>query len=90
MQTEKLSGIVERVTYANEDKGYSVIKIKSKGYSELITLVGNMASISVGAVVAVTGSWTHNAKYGKQFNVTGWEETVPATVYGIEKYLGRD
>jgi len=47
-----------------------------------------MASVSVGAVVAVTGSWTHNAKYGRQFNVSAWEESVPATVYGIEKYLG--
>ena len=50
--------------------------------------MGNMASVSVGAVVAVTGTWTHNAKYGRQFSVSTWEESIPATVYGIEKYLG--
>ena len=61
--SEKLSGVVERITYANEEKGYSIIKINCQGYSDLVTLVGNMASVNVGAVVAVSGSWTHNPKY---------------------------
>ena len=39
---EKLRGVVERVTYANEEKGYSVIKIKCKGYNDLVAVVGNM------------------------------------------------
>jgi len=86
--SEKLSGVVERITYANEDKGYSIIKISCQGYSDLVTLVGNMASVNVGAVVAISGSWTHNPKYGKQFNVTSWEESIPATVVGIQRYLG--
>ena len=85
---DKLRGVVERVTYANEEKGYSVIKISCKGYSDLVTLVGNMASVNVGTVVTVTGEWIHNVKYGKQFNVSSWEESVPASVYGMEKYLG--
>jgi len=86
--SEKLSGVVERITYANEEKGYSIIKINCHGYSDLVTLVGNMASVNVGAVVAVSGSWTHNPKYGKQFNVASWEESIPATVVGIQRYLG--
>ena len=85
---DKLRGVVERVTYANEEKGYSVIKISCKGYSDLVTLVGNMASVNVCTVVTVSGDWTHNVKYGKQFNVSSWEESVPASVYGMEKYLG--
>ena len=85
---DKLRGVVERVTYANEEKGYSVIKISCKGYSDLVTLVGNMASVNIGTVVTVYGDWTHNVKYGKQFNVSSWEESVPASVYGMEKYLG--
>ena len=47
-----------------------------------------MASVNVGTVVTVSGDWTHNAKYGKQFNVSSWEENIPASVYGMEKYLG--
>jgi len=85
---ENLRGVVERITYANEEAGYSVIKINVKNYSELVTVVGNMASVSVGTVVTVRGEWGHNPKFGRQFNAQSWEESVPATVYGIEKYLG--
>ena len=85
---EQLRGVVERITYANEEKGYSVIKIAVKNYGDLVTAVGNMASVNVGTVVTVKGDWTHNPKWGRQFNVESWEESVPATVYGIEKYLG--
>ena len=35
----KLRGIVERITYANEETGYSVIKIKSKEYIDLVTVI---------------------------------------------------
>ena len=85
---EQLRGVVERITYANEEKGYSVIKIAVKNYGDLVTVVGNMASVSVGTVVTVRGDWAHNPKYGRQFTVESWEESVPATIYGIEKYLG--
>ena len=85
---ETIRGVVERITYTNEEAGYSVIKIKVKNYAELVPVVGNMASVNVGAVVTVYGEWTHNPKYGKQFAAQSWEESVPATVYGIEKYLG--
>ena len=85
---DKLRGVVERITYADEDKGYSVVKAACKGHAGLVTFVGNMASVSVGAVVTVAGEWTQNSKYGRQFNVSSWEESVPASVYGIEKYLG--
>ncbi|MCL2096986.1 MAG: AAA family ATPase, partial [Oscillospiraceae bacterium] len=85
---EQIRGVVERVTYANEEKGYSVIKIAVKNYDGLITVVGNMASVNIGTVVTVRGEWTHNPKYGRQFNAFSWEESVPASIYGIEKYLG--
>ncbi len=85
---DNLSGIVERITFVNEENGFSVIKIKSSGYSELVTVVGNLAYVNVGSVVSLKGQWTHNSKFGKQFNVRLCTETVPATVAGIEKYLG--
>lgn len=85
---EKLRGVVERITYENEDTGYSVIKIKSKGYIDLITVVGSMATVNVGSVVTLKGLWVSNPKYGRQFEVKEWEESLPASIYGIEKYLG--
>lgn len=85
---DSLRGVVERVTYSNEETGYSVIKIKCKGYIDLVTVVGSMATVNVGAVVYIKGFWTSNPKYGKQFEVHQWEEALPASIYGIEKYLG--
>lgn len=85
---EFLSGVVERITYENEETGFCVIKIKSKGFSELITVVGNMAAVSVGAVVQLKGDWKVDSKFGRQFSVKEYKETLPATVVGIEKYLG--
>ncbi len=85
---EYLSGIVERITYNNEENGFSVIKIKSRGYAELVTVVGNLAAVNVGAAIRLKGDWRHDSKYGRQFSVVDYRETVPATVTGIEKYLG--
>ncbi|MEG2303674.1 MAG: ATP-dependent RecD-like DNA helicase [Cellulosilyticaceae bacterium] len=85
---ERLRGVVERITYANEETGYSVIKIKCKGYMDLVTVVGSMATVNVGSVINIKGFWSSNPKYGKQFDVKEWEEALPASIYGIEKYLG--
>lgn len=85
---ERLSGIVERITFVNEENGFSVIKIRSKGYPELVTIVGNMAAVNIGAVVNLQGEWGYDSRYGRQFNVQCYRESIPATVVGIEKYLG--
>lgn len=85
---EYLSGVVERITFINEENGFCVIKIKSKGFSKLVTVVGNMASVNVGTVVSLKGEWKYDAKYGKQFCVISYNETMPATIAGMEKYLG--
>ena len=85
---ERLRCVVERITYQNEQNGYSVIKCRAKGYQDLVTVVGSMAEVHVGSVLSLTGSWKVDAKYGRQFSMETYEETLPATVYGIEKYLG--
>lgn len=80
--------VVERITYQNEDNGYTVLKIKAKGFSDLVAAVGNMGAVNVGSVLSLKGEWKHDSKYGRQFSVREYEETLPATVYGVEKYLG--
>ena len=80
--------VVERITYQNTENGYSVIKCKAKGYSDLVTVVGNMPEVHVGSVLSLGGNWKMDAKYGRQFSMETFEETLPATAYGIEKYLG--
>ena len=85
---EHLRCVVERITYRNEENGYSVIKCKAKDYSDLVTVVGAMPDVHVGAVLSLEGFWKIDSKYGRQFSAQKWEEALPATVYGIEKYLG--
>ena len=80
--------VVERITYQNPENGYSVLKVKVKGYDDLVTLVGNLLEVPVGSVLLCRGEWKVDKRYGSQFVAATWEETMPATVYGIEKYLG--
>ena len=80
--------MVERITYQNEKNGYSVIKCRARGFSDLVTVVGNMPEVHIGAVLTLTGTWKVNPKFGRQFTAVTFEETLPTTVHGIEKYLG--
>ena len=84
----KIRGVVERITYQSAENGYSVLRVAVKDYNELVTVVGNLIDVNVGSVLLIEGEWTVNKKYGTQFSAYKWEETVPATAFGIEKYLG--
>ena len=85
---DHLRCVVERITYQNETNGYTVIKCRAKNYNDLVTVVGSMPDVHVGSVLQLTGAWRIDPKYGRQFSMETFEETLPATVFGIEKYLG--
>lgn len=85
---EHLRCVVERITYTNQENGYTVLKVAARNYNDLVTVVGIMPDTHVGSVLSLEGFWKMDAKYGRQFSVERFEETLPATVYGIEKYLG--
>ena len=84
----KLRCVVERITYQNAENGYSVMKVKVKGYDDLVTLVGNLLEVPAGSVLLCEGEWRVDKRYGQQFQCETWEEVMPATAYGIKKYLG--
>ncbi len=84
----KLRCVVERITYQNPENGYSVMRVKVKGYNDLVTLVGNLLEVPTGSVLLCEGDWKADKRYGNQFVAESWEEVMPATIYGIEKYLG--
>lgn len=84
----KLRCVVERITFQNAENGYSVMKVKVKGFDDLVTLVGNLLEVPAGAVLLCEGEWRVDKRYGQQFQCETWEEVMPATAYGIEKYLG--
>ena len=85
---EKIKCTIERITFQNPENGYSVLQATIKGYREEQTLVGTFHEVTVGAVLTVEGSWRVDKRYGRQFAVESWTEELPATVIGIEKYLG--
>lgn len=85
---ETLQGVVERLTYHSEESGYTVARLKAPRTSELITIVGNFANIQAGQTLQLEGIWREHPKYGQQFQVNQYRETKPATLTGIEKYLG--
>lgn len=84
----KIRCVVERITYQNPENGYSVLKCRVKDYADLVPVVGNLLDANVGSVLLAEGNWKVDARYGRQFVAENWEETLPATVYGMEKYLG--
>ena len=45
---ESLSGLIEHVTFFNEDNGYGVLKVKAEGHRDLVAVVGSLASVGAG------------------------------------------
>lgn len=85
---EYLSGTIERITYHNTDNGFCVLRVKVKGHKDLVTVTGNVPSISVGEYVKCSGIWHNDRNHGKQFKADFLKSLPPDTLEGIEKYLG--
>ena len=85
---ETLQGILERIVYENPDTGYIVGRLSARDHSELITVVGNLASVNPGESLLLQGEWVDNARYGRQFQIEKYETILPANIVGLRKYLG--
>lgn len=83
-----LQGQIERITYTNEENGYTIARVKVYGQRDLVTVVGNLMAPTPGEILRMKGEWANHPKYGEQFKVVYYNTAVPATVYGIRKYLG--
>jgi exodeoxyribonuclease V alpha subunit len=86
--SEVLLGTVERITYYNEENGYTVAQVTPEGREYTVTVVGNLLDVSPGESLRLHGQWASHARYGRQFQVERYTTVLPATVAGIEKYLG--
>ncbi|MGW0699210.1 SF1B family DNA helicase RecD2 [Streptomyces sp. NPDC002867] len=84
-----LEGVLERITYANEENGYTVARVDTgRGAGELLTVVGSLLGAQVGESLRMEGRWGSHPQYGKQFTVENYTTVLPATVQGIRRYLG--
>ncbi len=86
--SDHLAGVVERVTFHNEENGFSVLRVQARGRRDLVTVVGHAASVSPGEFVQAEGTWVNDRVHGLQFSARRLAAVAPTTVEGIEKYLG--
>lgn len=84
---EVISGLIERITFHNEETGFCVLKTKVKGHKDLVTIIGSLPAVSAGEWVEAEGIWIQDRQYGQQFKSQQLRLTPPTTLEGIEKYL---
>jgi exodeoxyribonuclease V alpha subunit len=85
---EVLAGLVERVTSHNAENGLCVLKTKARGHRDLVTVVGQAATVSAGEWITASGEWVNDREHGQQFKARFLKTSAPTSVEGIEKYLG--
>ncbi|GGP66997.1 SF1B family DNA helicase RecD2 [Streptomyces melanogenes] len=84
-----LEGVLERITYANEENGYTVARVDTgRGGGDLLTVVGSLLGAQPGESLRMEGRWGSHPQYGKQFTVENYTTILPATIQGIRRYLG--
>ncbi|MER7783944.1 ATP-dependent RecD-like DNA helicase [Streptomyces albidoflavus] len=84
-----LEAVLERITYANEENGYTVARVDTgRGGGDLLTVVGALLGAQPGEALRMEGRWGSHPQYGKQFTVENYTTVLPATVQGIRRYLG--
>jgi exodeoxyribonuclease V alpha subunit len=84
---DQIAGLVERVTFHNDESGFSVLRVKARGHRELLTVVGTLPEVRAGEWLEAQGGWAVNKEYGQQFQAEILRTMPPTTVEGIEKYL---
>lgn len=85
---ERVQGLIERVTFRSEESGFCVLRVKVKGHRELVTVIGNAASVTPGENVECSGGWVNDKRHGLQFKATELRVVPPSSLEGIQKYLG--
>ncbi len=85
---QTLEGILERITFQNEENGYTIAKVVPRGKNYEVAVVGALMGVSVGESLRLQGVWVEHPRYGRQFQVQRYTVQLPATIEGLRKYLG--
>ncbi len=87
---ETIRGTVEHIIYSNDDTHYTVARLEPDDpalFAELVTIVGQFASLAEGEALLVEGRWQNHKKFGRQFQVKRYSAIAPPTLAGMERYL---
>src|SRR5215471_13164138 len=85
---EEISGLIERVTFHNDENGFCVLRVKTSGHREEMTIIGSLPSVTAGEWLVAEGWWVRDKEHGLQFKATTMKTVPPTTADGIERYLG--
>ncbi len=85
--------MLERLLFLNEENHYTIAEFRPEAdgpesKAGRVTIVGTLPGVQCGETLHLTGEWTHHAQHGDQFKVAQFRSELPASVYGIRKYLG--
>ena len=85
-----LEGTLDRVTFENSENGWSVVRLRlaDGGERKSATAVGHLPGVQPGETLRLTGRWITDRKWGEQFRVESFLTVQPATLVGMERYLG--
>ncbi|MCX5121724.1 ATP-dependent RecD-like DNA helicase [Micromonospora sp. NBC_00362] len=83
-----LEAVLERLTYVNEETGYTIARVATGRGSDLLTVVGALLGAQPGESLRLQGWWSSHPQYGRQFQVVSYTTVLPATIQGIRRYLG--
>lgn len=82
-----IRGSIEKVTFRNDDNGYSIYQLRIEENSQLVTVTGLSHPFEVGEFVQCDGEWIEEKRFGKQFKAEQIVASQPKTVAGLESYL---
>jgi exodeoxyribonuclease V alpha subunit len=85
---DALSGLVERVTFHNEETGFCILKVKVQGRKEPVAVLGSLPSVAPGEWITAQGTWEKDRDHGIQLKAHTLKTQPPTSLEGIEKYLG--
>jgi exodeoxyribonuclease V alpha subunit len=83
----QLSGIITRITFQNEETGFTVFRLSDEDVLKEHVCVGIMPTITCGESIQARGTWIKDKRFGLQFNVEAYELTRPTTIEGIRMLL---
>ena len=77
--TEQIVGLIERVTFHNDESGFCVLRVKVKGQRDDVTVVGSLPSVTAGEWLVADGWWVRDKEHGLQFKATTLKTVPPTT-----------
>ena len=83
-----VKGCVEKISYHDEDSGFTVFELMVQGSKESLVCVGSFPYICEGEFLELEGEQKKHKIYGDQFAVKEFKVSEPEDAAAMEMYLG--